>query len=239
MMQEVNWEKFWQEWRNKDAENEDDLFFQVGLTINKKPMEKEAIDLINQSIEDHLKLNGADTLVELCCGNGLTTFVLKDKVKQVHATDFSAHLIKAAKEFKSAHNITYNFAAVTDFLEHFKEHTDDVPTKYLMNNSLAYFTPEELHKILSLIVRISGEHFLFLIRGIPNDLLKWNYYNTEERRKRYEECVATGDKTNDGLGRWWSPMEIQDLCNSLGLQFTHLESNLPMSEYRMDVLISK
>src|SRR6185437_14874785 len=124
MEQDVNWEKFWQEWRNKDAENEDDLYFQVGLTINKKPMEKEEFDAINESIAENLSLNTNDILAELCCGNGLTTYELKDKVKQIFATDFSEHLLKAANEFKSAPNIIYNSGSVFDFLENFKDTWD-------------------------------------------------------------------------------------------------------------------
>lgn len=239
-MENINsWQDFWQEWRNKEAESEDDLFFQVGLTINKKPIDKQAFDLINRSIIDDLRLRSGDILVEFCCGNGLTTFELKDKVKQIIATDFSAHLIRAAQKFKSAPNITYNLGSVFEFLADFKNKWTIHPNKYLMNNSLGYFSPEELRQILSGICDISDGPFLFLLRGIPNDLQKWNYYNTEERRKKYEEWTAAGNFTNDGMGRWWSPEEIGEICSSFGLQYDLCNKEILMSDYRMDVIISR
>lgn len=233
-----DWENFWKNWRNKQVENEEDLYFQVGKTINKKPVEKEIFDLINRHIMDVLDLTPNDTLVELCCGNGLCTYEFKDSARQIMAVDFAPHLIEAAKKFKSAPNITYALGDVFTFLSTFNEHWDVHPTKFLMNDSLAYFTPDDLGKMLSSIIRISGGNFAFLLRGVPNDQLKWNFYNTEERKQRYLENKAKGDETNDGLGRWWSPDEVHALCDSLGLSGIVSNQAPPISDYRMDILIS-
>ena len=237
MDNENNWENFWQEWRNNEVKQEEDLYFQVGLTVNKKPIDKEAFDLINKSIVDGLALNKEDILVEFCCGNGLTTFELKDKVKQIIATDFAAHLINTAKQFKSAPNITYNLGNVFEFLENFNDNWQVHPNKYLMNNSLAYFTPQELENIFTNIIRIAGDGFVFLVRGVPNDLLKWNFYNTEERKLKYFENQKTGS-TNDGLGRWWAPDEIKDICNKLNLKCDIRDQPAQISNYRMDIVIT-
>ncbi len=234
----IGWENFWKEWRNKDIETENDLYFQVGKTVHNKPIEKEIFDRINEGIVHTLDLSEEDILVELCCGNGLCTYEFRDKVKQIMAVDFAPHLIEAAVKFKSATNISYTLGSVTEFLASL-ESKGVHPAKYLMNDSLAYFKPEDLKEILTLISGVARGAFKFLIRGVPNDLLKWNFYNTDERKQRYHEYVAKGDITNDGLGRWWSPAEIEQICHTLGLDVVIRNQEPPVSNYRMDILISK
>ncbi len=239
MNSSLSWEQFWQEWRNKEAANEEDLYFQVGLTVNQKPIEKVDFDEIYKSISDALALSSDDILAELCCGNGLITYELKDHVKQIYATDFAGHLIKAAKELKSAPNITYTRNNVFDFLENIKNSGDAVPYKYLMSNALVYFTPADLKRILSLIIEITaGKPFLFYLKGVPNDQHKWNFYNTEERKQKYLQNIATGNFTNDGMGRWWQSEEIADLCKELNLKCEVWNADPQFSGFRMDIKIS-
>jgi predicted TPR repeat methyltransferase len=233
-----NWEKFWKAWRNEAAENEEDLYLQVAKTIHSKPIEKRIFDLINKNISDILALGADDIFVELCCGNGLCTYEFKDKVKQIVAVDFALHLIEAANKFKSAPNIQYNLGSVFTFLDEFKSNWNYTPAKYLMNDSLAYFTPGELHRILSSILELSGNNFIFLVRGVPNDKLKWNFYNTEDRKARYYENQKKADNTNDGLGRWWMPEELEQTSASLGLKCVIQNQPEEISNYRMDVQIS-
>ena len=238
-MEKVNaWEDFWKEWRKTKVETEEDLYFQVGKTFNKKPISKEIFDRVTENIIDILALNSNDVLVELCCGNGLCTYEFRDKVKQIIAVDFAPHLIEAAKEFKSAPNIEYRLGSVFDFLEEFTTNWTSIPSKYLMNDSLAYFTPMDLENILTHIINISGNNFTFLIRGVPNDLLKWNFYCTDEWKARYLENVKKGDTTNDGLGRWWTPAEIEQSCTSLNLKCEIHDQPVEISNFRMDIIIS-
>src|SRR5579872_829906 len=111
------------------------------------------------------------------------------------------------------------------------------PNKYLMNDSLAYFSPADLENMLTGIMAVSPE-FTYLIRGVPNDELKWNYYNTPERKQFYYDLVAKGDLTNDGLGTWWQPEDIRVICDKLSLQCVIRNQELPVSDYRMDIIVS-
>lgn len=238
MEQFKNWEDFWQAWHKKDVQTEEDLYYQVAKTINKEPIRKEIFDLINQSIVEILGLNEKETLVEFCCGNGLCTYEFSKVAGRVIAVDYSQHLLETAKKHKSAPNITYCFSSVIEFLDGFGTNWDTVPHKFLMNDSLAYFTPEDLATILAGIKNVSAGQFAFLVRGVPNDELKWNFYNTEERRQKYENGVAAGDFTNAGMGRWWKPAEIEEAARSLGLKCQIRNQIAPVSNYRMDALIS-
>lgn len=236
-MELYDWEKFWREWHNEKAETEADLYYQVAKTVNKEPMKAEIFHAINESIIKILHVTPQDNFVELCCGNGLCTYEFRDKAARIVAVDFSPHLIEAAKEFKGAPNITYVFENILTFLADFRKNWDFVPTKFLMNDSLAYFVPNQLEEIVNSIKTISDGQFTFLIRGIPNDDQKWNYYSKPEWKQRYLDNVAKGDITNDGLGRWWFPQEIMDICERAGVDCTIQNQSLPISNYRMDVLI--
>ncbi len=238
MQQYETWEEFYKVYRNKAVENETDLYFQVGKTINKKPIEKEIFDLINENIIKDLDLQPTDILVELCCGNGLCTYEFKDKVQQIMATDFAAHLIEAANKFKLAPNITYTLGSALDFLNEFTSKWGVVPNKYLMNHSIPHFTPADLTDILKAIIGISGNKFTFLITGAPNVEKLGNFYNTEERWQKYKDNLATGNFINDGMGRWWNGAEFVEVCEALNLDCKVYDQDPRESNYRIDILIS-
>jgi hypothetical protein len=237
------WQEYWDNYLlnkhgKEEVKTEADLFFQVARTVQKKPVEKEIFDEMIREIIGQLSLDKDDFLVDFCCGNGLFTYELKDCVHSIIAVDFSEQIINTAKKYKSASNIAYYLGSVIEFLKGFQNQFPGVtPTKYLMNDALAYFSVSDLEEMVKLIRSVSGGSFVFLLRGVPDDALKWNFYNTDERKEKYLSDIAKGDITNDGLGRWWSKNEVETICNPLDLQctFIHPEHN----NYRMDILITK
>jgi hypothetical protein len=243
MKQFEKWQEYWDKYLfnkygKEKVTSEEDLFFQVARTWQKKPIEKEVIDDIVKRIISDLHLSGNDILVDFCCGNGLFTYDLKDHAKQIIGVDFSESIIDTAHKYRSAANITYCVGDVIGFLENFKQQWPGIiPGKYLMNDALAYFTTDELEQVLGYIKDISPQ-FIFLLRGVPNEDLKWNFYNTEERKAVYYANIAKGDLTNDGLGSWWSPADIENICGKMGLQCVINNQQPPISDYRMDIIIS-
>lgn len=237
------WQEYWDNYLlNKygkpEVKTEADLYFQVARTIHKKPIDKSTFDHIIYEMVHGLSLEQEDILVDFCCGNGLFTYELRSLVQRIIGVDFAPHILQTAHEFKSAENITYHLSEVTAFLKNFKQVFPDVqPNKYLNNDSLAYFSVEELEEMLQLIVGISGNDFHFLLRGVPNAELMWNYYNTEERKQKYLADKAKGDYTNDGMGRWWLPEEIENICKALNLKYIIHNQDASLSNYRMDVMI--
>lgn len=84
----------------EEVQTEDDLYLQVARTVNRKPITKEAFDKIIEQINEDLALSAEDVLVDFCCGNGLFTYELKDKVKQIIGIDFSQPIIDTANKFR-------------------------------------------------------------------------------------------------------------------------------------------
>ncbi len=243
MEQFDNWQQFWdtfllKRYGKEKVQNEDDLFLQVARTVNRKPVSREVFDLIIAQISSNLELTKDDVLVDFCCGNGLFTYELRDKVKQIIGVDFSQNIIDTANKYKASTNIAYCLGSATEYMDSFRTAWPGlIPDKYLMNDSLAYFTNINLERILKGIMSVS-EKFTFLTRGVPNEDLKWNYYNTPERKQFYHNLQAKGDLTNDGLGSWWKPADIQAICNDLKLKCVIRNQELPLSDYRMDIIIS-
>ena len=239
-----NWQDFWDKfllnrYGKEEVQTEDDLYFQVARTVNRKPVTKEVFDRIIEQIIEYLDLLPGDILVDFCCGNGLFTFELSGKVKQIIGVDFSQNIIDTANKFKAALNVSYCLGSVVDYMNTFKESWPGIqPGKYLMNDSLAYFSGADLEKMLISVSDVS-EKFTFLLRGVPNEELKWNYYNTPERKQFYHDLVAKGDLTNDGLGSWWQPEEISGICAKLNLKCLVRNQEPLLSDYRMDIIISK
>ena len=113
-----------------------------------------------------------------------------------------------------------------------------VPSKYLMNFSLGYFVMEDLEKMLKYIILISAKKFCFLLTETPDDSLKWNFYNTEERKNKYYENIANDDTSNAGIGKWWNRNEIISICEALNLKCEFYSPDLQLSNYKMDIMIS-
>ncbi|MES2588237.1 MAG: class I SAM-dependent methyltransferase [Bacteroidota bacterium] len=236
-MKKINWNEFWINWRNIESEKEEDLFFQVGKTINKMPVSEEVFNEAFEDIVKKLELKKSDSLLEMCCGNGLVSLPLSLLSKKIYAFDFTPHLINSAKKFKQGENIEYLVGdAKSDFFSLFS--FEDLPQKFLMNDALAYFTPDDLKLIIENIVNKTPT-FLFYLTGIPNNDLKWNFYNTDERKKRYLELEEKKDDFFDGIGRWWKVEEIQKIAQDLNLKCTVQNQNSIISNFRMDVLFER
>ena len=236
MHQKIDWQSFWNSYRTIEAQQEADLFFQVGKTVNKLPISYDIFTKMVENIVQSLKLTKKDILLELCCGNGLLTYPLSNFSRFVYAFDFAKQMIDNAKRFKNNENINYTVGdAKANFFELFE--FVEMPNKFLINDSLAYFTADDLQTILATILE-NSKNFSFYITGIPCEELKWNFYNTEERKKTYLSDVENGDSYNNGMGKWWSIEELKQLALAHGLECI-IEMPSKFYNYRVNALLEK
>ncbi len=231
------WQTFWNRYGPELAVSDEDLYRQVGLTVDKQPVSSELFRRTLENIDGLLKLSTKDHVVDLCCGNGLISYELAKRVAYVTGIDFTPHLIRTAMDKKSAKNITYILGDVKESLSVLLgENT--FPSKLLMNGSLGYFEPDELDIILSNVVEHMADHaFCFLFSTIPNFDQKWNFYNTPERVARHLENEKKRENTNDGIGRWWRREEIEGICSRHGLRVQVTNQPFDLSNFRMDALV--
>jgi hypothetical protein len=234
-MNKKNWKSFWENYRSDDLNIESDLFLQVGKTIDKKPISKIIFNEMVQDISDKLQLNKSDTLLEMCCGNGLLTAPLSQSVEFIYAFDFTERLIEIANKLNHTKNVVYAVGDAKADLFTIFNNTISVPNKFLMNDSLGYFNIQDLE---SIIVQLIKRPFEFYITGVPSESLKLEFYNNNERIERYQILKAKGDDFNDGIGRWWSCDDFFEIARKFKLNVQLFRQPFSVSPYRMNVLYS-
>jgi SAM-dependent methyltransferase len=228
----MDWKKFWEEYRNDSSEDNQDRYLQVGKTINKKPINKGVFNWMIEDINTHLELTMEDTLLEMCCGNGLLTEQLAERVRHINAFDFTERFIKVARENNPHTNICYEVGDAKGNLKSIFTY-DSGFTKVLMNDSLGYFNKEEL---VAVIKQIRQKDLRFYITGIPADALKWEFYNTDERKEHYFSQLSKGDQFFDGIGRWWKLDDLLEVARELDLYVSIFRQPKAISSFRVNVL---
>lgn len=235
-MGDIDWRSYWNSYRKGTIRNEGDLFIEVGKTVEGRPISREQFQRMMERIVGLLQLSPNDKLLELCCGNGLMTRALAPRVAEIEAVDFSDHLIAHACAVTKENNVRYCCADALEHLERLIESRRFVPNRILLGDALAYFDPAELRLLLERVLLLTNAEFLFLASNVPFDRLKWNFYNTLERKQRYLENQRRGDGANDGLGRWWSADELRRAGDEVRIEVTIIDQPETLSDYRVDVL---
>lgn len=232
----MNWNEFWQNYRNIDIKSDDDLLFQVALTVNKKPISKHLLFLMIEEIKNKLELNKEDILLDLCCGNGVLTHDLAKHCKNIIGIDFSKPFIENAKKYKNKENINYLIQDVSRLDE-----INDViknANKVLFYGSLAYFSFDQIEHIFDYFSK-TGYKCIY-IGNILNKDKKWNFFNTFKRKLNYLVNYKLLRK-DPGLGKWWTFEEISLLAKKYNYKCTFIEQNrlLSTAHYRFDILLTK
>ena len=233
----VNWQEFWENYRKTEIRSEEDLFFEVGKTVNQRPISESAFKLSIELVACGLELRSSDRLLELCCGNGLMTAELAVLVEQVCAIDFVKRLIRHAIKYRSTPNVHYVCADAVGYVDQLVCERDFIPSKILLSDALAYFDPGELRRLLNGLKQVTENKFVFMATGIPSEELKRNFYNTPERVRRHEENQKRGNLTNEGIGRWWQKEELGQIARELELRVTVREQPPELSTFRVDAVL--
>jgi hypothetical protein len=235
-MEKVNWHEFWSGYCKGEVKNEHDLFVEVGKTVAKEPISQAAFDLSIDLVRRDLELNGSDRLLELCCGNGLMTLRLAPFVREIRAVDFAQHLIDSARKFRNVANVQYVCAEAAGYISELAANETFVPSKILLSDALGYFEPDALASVLASASKLTTHKLIFAATGIPCDDLKWNFYNTPERVRRYEENQRLASNSNDGIGRWWRREELERLARDQDLNLVIKDQPTELSNFRVDAI---
>jgi len=224
-------------WKNhydlSSQQFDDSLLKQVGKTINGQEISEPQVRLIVEHIASVLQLSLKDSIVDLCCGNGLITSQLAPLVKSVVGVDFSSGLIDAAKRYNSHHNIKYVNSDVIGLDPKYFLGLK----KIVMYEALQYFSAEQLSGLLDELSKLESGTLVFL-GGIPNKGKLRMYYDTEEKYAFYMQRESEG---RPHIGRWWLKDEIELIVSTRGFNVTFLpqEPTLYTAYYRFDVLLEK
>ena len=209
------------------------LLKQVGKTVNGRDISELQMKIIVQNLANVLRLNDKDSVVDLCCGNGLITGQLAPHVKRVIGVDFTSGLIETAKTHNSLPNIEYVNSDVLRLAPGFFLGLK----KVVMYEALQHFSLEQFAKLLDELCSLGTGSLVFL-GSIPNKEKLNVYYDTEERYAFYLQREGEG---KPHIGRWWLIEEIEQLVSTRGFKATLLlqEPTLYTAYYRFDVLLER
>jgi hypothetical protein len=206
------------------------------LTVNGKTISQETFDIMCRTIRKALALNSSDVLLDLCCGNGVTTYQLSKSVDRVFGIDSSTPYIENARKFKSSGNITYIIHDAADLLDL------NLPkvTKVLVNGSLAYLNAVQVDRILHAVDKIGDESVTIYLGGVLDRTRIWSFFNTIKRKTTYLVLHRLLGK-DPGVGRWWRKSAIRALAEKNGFEseFVSPDPILPGAHYRFDAILRR
>lgn len=206
---------------------------QVGKTVHGVVISHAQLELIINNIACTLELNGSDTLVDLCCGNGVLTTQLARSASKVIGVDFSSGLLETARSISIAANVEYVEMDVTDLSQPIIQRGE----KYSMYEALQYLSPDGFDRLLSGIGGRRGTIKL-LVGSVPDRSRLRCFYASDESYGFYQECEASG---KPHLGRWWTKDEMVQAGarNGYIVKIIPQPSELYTSHYRFDALFER
>lgn len=228
----MDWKAYW----NDKARNSDNPFLQVVRISSKKHVDaKASLSFIISHISNVLKIEKHDTLLDLCCGNGLLTEQFSSKCKYVYGIDFSPVLLETARKFHNPPKVQYIEANALNFTTKFKEQVE----KIILYFSFQYFDSySQGEKVIMEMTRALKPGGLILIGDIPDRQHLWEFYNTLPDKLRYYKNKLL---EKNEMGKFWSKAELDKICKDNHFVGTHIKQpeSLPYSNYRFDYRIEK
>jgi cyclopropane fatty-acyl-phospholipid synthase-like methyltransferase len=226
----IYWKKYYE---SNSRQFDGSLLKQVGKTVNGREVSELQIRIMVNTIAKVLQLCTKDSLVDLCCGNGLITKQLGSLVKNVVGVDFSAGLIDAAKRYNVFHNIEY---VHSDILRLDRKYMRGLK-KILMYEAMQHFSKKQLNNLFYELSNLT-KGSLVLLGSIPDKEKLSDYYDTPEKLTFYMQRKSEG---RPHIGRWWLMGEIKQIASLHDFKaiFLQQDSKLYTSYYRFDVLLRK
>jgi len=212
----------------------DDYMRQVAKTLHGEPLNHSQISEMVRDIAFKLRLSQDDSLLDLCCGNGVITAQLAEQCRAAVGVDFSRPLLTVAAADFSRPNLTYRLASALDLSA--LELKPASFTRVLLYDALQHFKPDELAPLLRAIKGIVSSDRLILLGGLPFRPYRRRYLNSPYKRLRYQYFRLTG---RDLLGTWWRDSDIAAACAAAGMHYAiHPQpESFYNAAFRIDVTI--
>jgi cyclopropane fatty-acyl-phospholipid synthase-like methyltransferase len=232
----MEWKKHWGVFPALTAKT--DFLRQVGKTVSGKPISAEQFNQILLQLITGLKLKYSDTVLDLCCGNGLITSKIAELCREVVGVDYSEPLIDIAKKYHKLSNVRYFLGSV---LELPQEMINVFPifTKVYMYEALQHFEDRQFSALLHVIKTVATDNSIVYFGSVPERKRIWSFYNTPARREDYHRRMAESGR--DAIGTWWDREMIEAEASTEGFSVSFIEQHpsLHTAHYRFDVRLTR
>lgn len=206
---------------------------QVGRTVHRVPIDAERWAVQLAEIESKLALGPADTLLDLCAGNGLITLPLATRCAAATAVDISPALLRHVQD-AGAPNVTVIEADVRRV---------DLPaggfTRALMYGALQYFSEREAIGLFETLHRVLAPGGHALVGDIPDLDRLFMFYSRPEWVAAYFESVKAG---RPAVGSWFKQDMLLALARHVGFadaQVLPQHPGLINAHYRFDLRLTR
>ncbi len=221
----MDWKKYW----NKNA--------LLNLDNEIKQVQRKDYDSTLQTVDRIVKtlhITTSDTVLDLCCGNGIITQQISKKANKIVGVDQSEVLINVALNKHNGHNVRYFVGNCLEDTILFKSNKFD---KIYLQFSFQYFTKiNEGEKVIKQMLKLLNPNGKIFIGDIPNYEKKAIFYNTPIKKIRLLKDTVFN---KNQMGKFWKVSEIDSICKKLGVKGSYIEQpkQLPYAHYRFDYLI--
>ena len=209
--------------------------YQVGKTIDGRPVGKDQVDLIVRTISERLNLSKNDHIIDIGCGNGLLSEQLISRVSHITAMDRSEQLLSVAREKISHGNLDFIKCSIGDeiFARALRRSS---ATKAFLYEVVQLLTSTEVDVLLRLISSSTVE--TVYMGGIPDRLKLGDYYDTPEKLEFFLDSEKKG---KPHMGKWWTFDELYETCLLNGFSAIRLpqDQSLYTSYYRFDLIVER
>lgn len=212
-----------------------DLFWQVGKTVNGQPVGTEQLNLIVDSINSALDLNSQDIVLDIGCGNGLVTRKIAEQVNNITGIERNKALFAEAVRHKSGLNQHY---INCDVLSYKAENI--LSNKLYLYEVIQHISHQQIVSFLThLSSLLVDEGQKIFIGGVPDEERKWFFYDSPARRDTLFRSLT--DKGSDPVGYWFHREEFYFLAKQCDMHAEIIDqpSALYTSHYRFNCLLTK
>ena len=226
-MSQDYWTQFWLEY-TKSLEGKD-LQSQVLRVRNKVAISEDLWKHTVSTILKDMPPDKSDTVLDLCCGNGLLTDVYAPLVSKVTAVDLSPQLIDeiAQRGYSNVEGISSDIRTV-----HFD---DEQFTKVIWYAGIQYLSEADIVKQLKKIRRWLKQGGMLFIGDIPDRSKMWGYFNSLERQQAYFDSI---ENHRPIIGTWLDYKWMENVtlaCNFTTATAVAQDEKLIYADFRYDL----
>jgi len=215
--------------------DEFDFWGQVKRSINGKSVDQLQIDKIVRKIQETLKLDTTDIVLDIACGNGALGYQLRSFLGEYIGVDLSPYLIQVAKSNFQISNPRYSFY-LDDASSFVRNYSDPGKvTKSLCYGSFSYLNEHHAQGVLeNLLIKFVNLDSI-LIGNLPDYELRHGFFGINLPNDKYFFDHQTQ------FGRWFTVDSFTDLANETGWQvtITRMPEDYYASRYRFDALLTR
>jgi len=223
-----HWARFWSDYQT-DVANKDEQS-QVLRTRNKQPIDQASWEVTILTVAQQLELEAHDTVLDLCCGNGLFSAAFSPHVASIEAVDISA-VLTARLEARGLPNVKVGTSDMRD-----AQFSAGSFSKVLWYAGIQYIDEPDIVLMVRKISRWMKPGGILMIGDIPDRSKLWDYFNNSARLTTYFDGL---EQRKPIIGSWLDSDWLEKLClasNFASANAIPQDEELIYADFRYDLI---